>query len=339
MSDVEKTDIWWQKSDYDDFAKVSRIISKAMLEGGSEVWLLSKSPTANDGSITGSKGATLSPSKATTPQAQVAARHVLEASASGEHPRKRDLNAVQKFRETRSEWWHKFGHSRRGLEHIASIGEGKQRHSNVRASVRAVLEEQKCQEMFLPAGYWDVNKMRTTYVQQTHWARALARAMGEFDAEEVKCNFDPDKRRPREFFLKSHLSPDARDAENLPAFMQTVLTISTHKLDLDANTVSHICLRNHPHSADSSMHNLKRQDSFLDLLKSREPPILPPHELPEEKKCESDDVLVSPNSQESPTNMAKQAAGFLGDDSKEQDQLKILTGMGMTYSSPANIIG
>ena len=32
MTEVAKTDVWYTKSDYEDFAKVSRIISKAMLE-------------------------------------------------------------------------------------------------------------------------------------------------------------------------------------------------------------------------------------------------------------------------------------------------------------------
>jgi hypothetical protein len=337
MSEADKTEIWWQKSDYDDFSKVSRIISKAMLEGGSEVWLLSKSPTANDGSATSKKTDSpvpASPSKATTPLALAATKNVLEASASGEAPRKRDLKAVQAFHDTRSEWWHKFGHTRRGLEHLASSGEGKQRHGNVRAAIRAVLDEQKRQEMFLPAGYWDVNKIKSIYVQQTHWAKALARAMGEFDAEEVRCNFDINTRKPREFFLKEHLTKDARDADNLPVFMQTVLAISAHKLDMDANTASQICFRNNPRSMDSSM-QLKRRDSFSDMLQSREPPILPLDDLPEEKKCEVDDLIVSPKSQESPNNLAKQAAGFIGEDSKDKDQLKILTGMG----SPASIVG
>ncbi|KAG7366973.1 hypothetical protein IV203_029643 [Nitzschia inconspicua] len=329
MSEVDKSNLWWQKADYDDFTRISRIISKAMLEGGSEVWLMSKPSTANNGSVT----TTLT--TVVAPEAEVATKHLIEASASREAPQNRDLKALQAFHETRSQWWHKFGHTRRGLEHLASSGEGKQRHGSVRASIRAVLEEQKRQEMFLPAGYRDVNKIRSLYVQQTHWAKALARAMGEFDAEEVRCKFDINKRRPREFFLRTYLTKDAREAENLPVFMQTVLAISAHKLDLDAHTASQICFRNTARSMDSST-QLKRRDSFSDITTAREPPILLSEDLPEEKKCESDDVIVTPKSQEmSPTNLAKQAAGFLGEETKHQDQLKILTGMG----SPANIVG
>ncbi|KAL3925398.1 MAG: hypothetical protein SGILL_000434 [Bacillariaceae sp.] len=326
LSEADKAIFWYQKSDYDDFTKLSRVISKALLEGGSEVWLLSQSPTP----------------ATPAPDAQVATKHVLESSASGETPSKRDLEAVQTFHETRSEWWHKFGHSRRGLEHIASIGEGRQRHTNVRATIETVLEEQRRQEMFLPAGYYDVDKLRSVYIQQTHWARSLARAMGEADADEVRCNFDVAKRKPREFFLKAHLSKDAHDSDNLPSFMQTILTISSNKLNMDANTASQIRFRNRSNST-GSLPCHKKGDSPADLLKSRErePTVLQVEGLhvPDEKKCESDDRIPTPTSAEFHSKLAKKAAGWDGDDD-EQDQLKILTGMGTTNpSGPATIMG
>jgi hypothetical protein len=52
--------------------------------------------------------------------------------------KKGDLNAKKEYEETRDKWWHKFGHSRRGLEHVASIDEDRQRQANVRAAVKAV---------------------------------------------------------------------------------------------------------------------------------------------------------------------------------------------------------
>jgi hypothetical protein len=39
MSFFVKSCIWWQRNDYDDFKKTARIITKAILCGGSEVWL------------------------------------------------------------------------------------------------------------------------------------------------------------------------------------------------------------------------------------------------------------------------------------------------------------
>jgi hypothetical protein len=317
MSEVEKTDVWYQKSDYEDFAKVSRIISKAMLEGGSEVWLMSKSPTADTHA----------------PTVQAAAKNVIESSTLGEAPSRRDLRAVKTFNDTRSEWWTKFGHSRRGLEHIASVCEGKQRHRNVRESIQAVLDEQKMQKMFLPAGYFDTDKIRSVYVQQTHWARALARAMGEADADEVKCNFDAAKRKPREFFLKAHLSKDASDSENLPSFMQAVLAISSNKLDLDANTMSQIRFRNQPETSESFLH-LRKHDSFAEFREDKETPILPVEDPPEEKH-----LVATPSSEESPSELSKKAAGFLGNNGEDQDQLRILTGMGITSTSPATLVG
>ena len=46
-----------------------------------------------------------------------------------------------------SKRWCKFGHSRRGLERIVSANEGRQRQKIVKASVSAVLEEQRRQRI------------------------------------------------------------------------------------------------------------------------------------------------------------------------------------------------
>jgi hypothetical protein len=217
--------------------------------------------------------------------------------------------------------------------------EGRQRHANVRAAIKSVLEEQERQRMFLPEGCTDPIKLRSVYLQHTHWARELAQAAGQSDADAVQCKFDDTKRRPREFFLKSNFSKDgAIDTGSLPLFMKTVLTISNsnNKLDLDANTTTHICYRKK--AIASGMQPLKRTDTMMMVKKTRETPILPVDDLPEEKKCEADDLIPTPVPEDSRKDLAKKAAGWgISEDSENNDQLKILTGMGL--ASPQQIMG
>jgi hypothetical protein len=352
MTEEEKTEIWWQKTDYDDFAKVSRIISKAMLQGGSDIWLMSNSSKGNGGIKT--SPTVKSPTSADTataikpiPQMANNSKNViLKATpvvSGGTVTAEGESKAVQNFHETRDKWWCRFGHSRRGLEHVASIMEGKQRHGSVRAAIRAVIQEQRRQRMFQPDGSCDANKLRIVYLQHTHWARVLARASGEEDADAVRCNFDDTKKKSRDFFLKNIFSKDDHlhsiDKSHLPIFMKNVMGISstTGKLDLDANTLSQIQFRNKAVTSEESMH-IKRKDSFAQSadFKVREPPILPAEDLPEEKKCEIDDVIVAPEPQDSPKKLAKQAAGWgIANAEEKADQLKILTGMGL--SKPAKL--
>jgi hypothetical protein len=123
--------------------------------------------------------------------------------------------------------------------------------------------------------------------------------------------------------------------------MQAILTIASQKLDLDANTVSQIRFRNKANTCTTQLNPKvkKRNESFSDFEKSDEPPILPVEDLIEEKKCEAEDLILTPKSDESPSNLAKKAAGWGGEDSKDKDQLKILTGMGISASNPEAVMG
>jgi len=85
-----------------------------------------------------------------------------------------------------NKWWCKFGHSRRGLEHIASHSEGKARQQSVLLSIRMTLEEQRRQRATRTK---DPNKLRNVAMQYTSWARDLALAAGTADAEAVSSNF------------------------------------------------------------------------------------------------------------------------------------------------------
>eukprot|EP00536_Pseudo-nitzschia_multiseries_P016894 jgi/Psemu1/138694/gw1.1277.2.1 len=200
LTEEEKAELWWQKDDYEDFSRIGKIISKAMLEGGSEVWLRSKCSSSLS-----SPSPSPSPSSSPTPIDS----EQQELLGSSE--------------EIQTKWWHRFGHSRRGLEHITASGaEGRQRHSTARSAIRCVLDEQKRQRLFPPKkttttttttkGYnnnncccLDADKFRSVYHPKTQWARLLARAAGDSDADAVRTNFDETKRKSREHYLRRHL--------------------------------------------------------------------------------------------------------------------------------------
>ena len=114
--------LWLTKHYYAEFKKTGRIIAKAMLEGGSEIWLSSRTLEK-------------------------------EAGLGGED-----------FGE---KWWCKFGHSRRGLEHITRMEEGLFRHRSVSNATQAVLREQRRQRM---GRCEDDKKLSLISLQYTIWA-------------------------------------------------------------------------------------------------------------------------------------------------------------------------
>ena len=165
MSFFTRSLIWWQRNDYDDFKKTGRIISKAMLCGGSEIWLQTSNAWGKQygkGKLNG------------------------ETNGSKKDGASDETNQEEKDEDVGSKWWCKFGHSRRGLEHIVSIEEGKQRQRFVNTSIRAVLEEQRRQRMSTK----DPKKLASVSLQYTSWARDLALAAGAADAEAVETNFN-----------------------------------------------------------------------------------------------------------------------------------------------------
>ena len=100
-----------------------------------------------------------------------------------------------------NKWWCKFGHSRRGLEHIVSSSEGKARQQSVLLAIQMILEEQKRQRVTRTK---DLNKLRNVALQYTSWARDLALAAGAADNEAVETNFDVSaKSRSHHFAEKS----------------------------------------------------------------------------------------------------------------------------------------
>lgn len=171
MSFFTRSRIWWQRSDYEDFKKAGRIIAKAMVQGGSEIWLQTSDAWGKKQS-----------------------NQVSNSTDSPEH-----ISAVKKYGSSQNDgeekdteedighkWWCKFGHSRRGLEHIVSIQEGRQRQKLVNGSINAVLEEQRRQRA---TNRKDVKKLAAVSMQYTSWAKDLAIAAAAADAEAVQSNF------------------------------------------------------------------------------------------------------------------------------------------------------
>lgn len=230
MTPTEKSDIWWQKSDYEDFRKTGRIITRAMLEGGSEIWLaLNESWRAAPDA---SRSATLK-----------TAVSMSEADTKGS-PQTNAANDMSSA--TGDKWWHAFGHSRRGLEHVVSMEEGRQRQANVRRAIKAVMEEQARQKLYHRE---DPDKLRMVSLNHTSWARDLAFASGASDADAVKSSFAED-RKSREFFLlklaRNKKTSASQAIQSVPQFMQPAIK-SASRLSatqrLDANTAAQIRYR------------------------------------------------------------------------------------------------
>lgn len=280
MSHKEKIAVWWQKKDYDDFKKTGRLVAKAMLEGGSEVWL------ATNKSWQMPKVSAISRS---TSEQSPKAYHMLDRVAIVADGKKATVEDSDK-------WWHKFGHSRRGLEHIASIAEGRERQANVRLAIRAVVDEQKRQKIYRRR---DAEKLRMLSLQYTTWARELALAAAASDAEAVEGNFRPD-RNTREFYLMKQARANGGFSKQLPAFM---LPSAITPQMLDANT--------------SSQLRYKRKQSMS------APQPIPASKPPADSTLE---VVKETDQPSGGGSMAKRAAGF-GTESGA-NMAAILSGMG-----------
>lgn len=145
-----KRHIWWQRSDYNDFKKTISIISQKLLEHVSNEVWFL---SAQDTRF-------LTPS---------------EKSHENNFGRK---------------WWCRYGHSRRGLEHICTTEEGTFRQKNVNAAISLTLAEQTRQ--VIHNNYSEL-KLGMAASRYTSFARDLALAVGRSDEEAVKLDFDSSK--------------------------------------------------------------------------------------------------------------------------------------------------
>lgn len=196
-----KCQVWWQKHDYDEFKKTGRIVSKAMECGGSEIWLASSNAW-------GKSQSRQNANKAKTSAGRDNSEEYNKALSKYVGEEKEDDDSGDGFG---NKWWCKFGHSRRGLEHIASASEGKARQHSVLLSIRMTLEEQRRQRATRTK---DPNKLRNVSMQYTSWARDLALAAGTADAEAVSSNFhNAAKSRAHHFAKQLRVNTDLYSAD------------------------------------------------------------------------------------------------------------------------------
>lgn len=236
MTFMEKSSIWWQKSDYNSFKKAGRLIAKAMMEGGSEIWLANP-PSKGPQEI----------QRSTTDSTATRSYHLSDRSELRQYPG--DEASPETYG---NKWWCKFGHSRRGLEHIASMDEGRQRQANVKQAVRAVLDEQRRQRLYDTE---DPEKLRKVELNYTLWARDLALAAGAADAESVRSNFS-EAAKSREFYLLKQATASPGKSRQVPAFMDP--TSSSPRFDV--NTSSQIRFRRVSLSVTTESGEEKKED-------------------------------------------------------------------------------
>jgi hypothetical protein len=287
MSEQDKGDIWWQRPDYDEFRKTGRIITKAMLQGGGEIWLASTKSSNTSTKISSAES---------------------DKKENGQKEKRRSV--LDTISVTGDKWWHKFGHSRRGLEHVVSMDEGRERQHNVRHAIRSVLEEQNRQKMYKRE---DAEKLRVVSLNFTSWARDLALAAGHSDADAVECDFDQD-RKSREFYLIkiARANPTPNKSRQVPEFMQPAMhtgaRLQPQARVLDAHTSTQLRYRRQQNKSEQK----EQTPELTEPLRDPDP---------EEKK---DD------------NLAHRAAGFSAPGEK-MDMSAVLSGMGAVAQEPATI--
>ncbi|GAX11459.1 hypothetical protein FisN_22Lh143 [Fistulifera solaris] len=276
MTQEEKADIWWQKSDYENFRKTGRMITKAIMEGGSQIWLSSQNPK---GSSATDSGDTLG--------------------------------------QEGDKWWHKFGHSRRGLEHVVSQQEGRERQINVRNAIRAVVEEHARQKAYKRE---DPEKLRIVALNLTSWARDLALAAGSSDADAVSSSFSAD-RKSREFYLLKMTRDKQKPSGSIPGFMQP-----HHPGSPPPNAV--VC-------ALSDARQQQRLDANTSAqLRFRQQRRVP--SLPTSEEKESTEPVKEQGSSQKGESLAHRAAGFLVNGEKV-DASGVLAGMGVLSKEPTAV--
>lgn len=284
MTFMDKTSIWWQRSDYDSFKKAGRVIAKAILEGGSEVWLTSNPNTLS-----------LPPNVHRTRSADSKpGQRSFHISDRGSDLHKYESGKPLPISTCEDKWWCKFGHSRRGLEHIASMEEGRQRQMNVRASTRAVLQELRRQRM---TGKQDPEKVRSTYLRYNGWARDLSHAAALADEEAVKTQFGSDA-KTREFYLLKQTRSTYGTGRQVPAFM---LPNGVSPVQLDAQTSSQIRFRRKQVVPQPSAKAAKKEPSAKEKMEAIHDPM------------------------QAQERIAKKAVAFGTD---EKDMAAVLSGMG-----------
>jgi len=208
MSFDTRSNVWYQKGEYDDFKKAARIITKALLTGGSEIWL--------------------------------------------SETKDKDKIKDQENRNTfGSKWWCKFGHSRRGLEHLCNISEGRNRQKNVMQATKAVVDEYRRQRV---VGHFDDKRLANVSRQYTSWARDLAHSTALADQEGVKKDFHP-QAKSRNDYVHQTLLQHAHNNYDIPDCTITVGDVIGVSLPQQNSTSQKSNSKHDPHMLDAYTHS------------------------------------------------------------------------------------
>ena len=251
MNFMEKSQIWWQRSDFEDFKKAGRIISKAMIQGGSGIWL----ETSN---AWGTKQLSSGKKEKSRPHSveyeNALKKYGVINGRSGEETKLDDNFS--------SKWWCKFGHSRRGLEHVVSTEEGRQRQLNVIASIKAVINEQRRQRITHTK---NIDSIRSVSIQYSNLAKKLAIASGKADEEAVRSRFCI-KAKCRKHYLQTGLNNHNDLMSSLLETAHSILSPDNGTITslLDANTSSTLMLKEHERKSQA-----KKANSKLSILSKR----------------------------------------------------------------------
>jgi hypothetical protein len=356
MTPKQKAEIWWQHNDYEEFRKTARMIGKAMLEGGSEVWLANNKSWQIPNQD--SQSTLLAAYQMSNKRSNTMIKTTAASPSSSESNNESSFHA---YEEARNKWWCKFGHSRRGLEHVASVREGRQRQENINKSVRAVVAEHKRLKQLKQQQQDDAPEaLRRIYTQYTTWPRNLARAAGSSDADAVKNDFDDDTLKTRDHYLSQILKLSDMEHHEAPEFIQAILGAATLKKPtsspptcdiFDANSASQARYRQRQQkraqmkaqSAKCSLEQKSQQDkeeSSSTLLPAA------PHDndrsSPDLKMMRLEEVH-DPEQQHqhegTSPSLAKRAAGF-ADGEEVESMATVLTGqLGTNKSKHIQMIG
>lgn len=121
-------------------------------------------------------------------------------------------------KETDPKWWHKFGHSRRGLERYLSQEQQEVEIFKALAK-KKVFEEQKRQRRNKDKE----EEIARVYQDYTAWSRDLALAAAASDADAVASGFDDASRKTREYYLvKQAVLSGGNLNKHTPQFMVPV---------------------------------------------------------------------------------------------------------------------
>ena len=242
-------------------------------------------------------------------------------------------------------WWCKFGHSRRGLEYILSIEEGRQRQRSVTNAVRSILDEQRRQKLTRTK---DPKKLSLVSMQYTTWARDLALAAGRADAEAVRSNFDA-KAKSRFHYLHTGLKGNIGtlgvlnksnfSSRQCASFIFSANPTAMAEI-LDANTTSSIMLRQHtkmsqPMKSSPSIDNVHAKPSsatkHMAEIDNKTTGLTQNGNPGMSNKLFQEAIHGTNNSHE---NIAKIAAGFGADG---ENMSSVMTGMGTVSTNRTRI--